>query len=141
MRSGLFLLTAACLAAVISCGGSTSSENANPDQSAGARTETPGTEAGLYAAAQAAEQQGRGRDAVDLYRRILTEYPESPQNYKAQFLVGFVFSEVLNQPDSARAAFGLVLERYPESEFADDAQAMLRFLDGEFPSFEETPAP
>jgi outer membrane protein assembly factor BamD (BamD/ComL family) len=99
------------------------------------------TEAGLYAQAQVAEHENRPHDAIDLYRRILREYPESPQNYKAEFLIGFVFSEELAEPDSARLAFKRVIREYPQSEFVDDAEAMLKFLDGELPAFEESPAP
>lgn len=99
----------------------------------------PVTEAGLYARAQAAEQQGRAPEAVELYRRVLSEYPQSQDNYKAVFLIGFVFSEKLNQPDSARLMFETVIRDYPQCEFADDAAAMLRFLDGELPPFEDTP--
>ena len=93
----------------------------------------------MYARAQEAEQQGKPREAVDLYRKILDAYPESPQNYKAVFLIGFVYSEKLDQPDSARHMFEQVIREYPDCEFEDDAQAMLRFLDGHLPEFEETP--
>jgi outer membrane protein assembly factor BamD (BamD/ComL family) len=42
-------------------------------------------------------------------------------------------------PDSARHWFETVIEKYPQSEFADDAQAMIRFLNGEMPHFEDAP--
>jgi outer membrane protein assembly factor BamD (BamD/ComL family) len=99
------------------------------------------TEAELYEAAQKSERVNRPWDAIGLYRRILAEYPGSPQNYKAQFLIGFVFSEELDMPDSARVAYERVIQDYPQSEFADDAGAMLRFLNGEVPKFEESSAP
>ena len=101
----------------------------------------PLTEADLYAAAQKAEHRNQPQEAIRLYRRILSEYPQSPDNYKAAFLIGFVFSEELNQPDSARVAFNRVIQEYPNSEFVDDAEAMLKFLDGALPAFEETPSP
>jgi outer membrane protein assembly factor BamD (BamD/ComL family) len=94
----------------------------------------------MYARAQEAEQQGKPREAVAIYRQILATYPESPQNYKAIFLIGFVYSEKLDQPDSARQMFEQVIGEYPDCEFEDDAQAMLRFLDGHLPEFEETPS-
>ena len=99
----------------------------------------PASEATLYARAQQAEQQGDADLAVGLYRRILDEYPQSPDNYKAVFLIGFVFSEKLNQPDSARLMFETVIREYPGCEFVDDAEAMLRFLKGELPPFEDAP--
>ena len=99
----------------------------------------PATEAALYASAQEAEQQGQAGEAIGVYRRILSEYPQSPDNYKAVFLIGFVFSEKLNQPDSARLMFETVIREYPGCEFVDDAEAMLRFLKGELPPFEDAP--
>jgi len=70
---------------------------------------------------------------------VLERFPESADNYKATFLIGFVFSEKLNQPDSARTMFETVIRDYPNCEFVDDAQAMLRFMNGELPPFEESP--
>jgi len=139
------LCTFALLVLVLSvgCGGATKdNQTAKAGQEAEvAEVPEPGTEAELYAAAQKAEHQSRPREAIRLYRRIQTEYPDSPDNYKAVFLTGFVYSEELDMPDSARVAFQAVLRDYPNSEFADDAEAMLKFLDGQMPAFEESPAP
>ena len=122
------------LALLVGCGNSAS-------ESKPAAENTPQTEEGLYAEAQKAENDKRPGDAITIYRKILADYPQSPQNYKAQFLVGFVFSEEMNLPDSARIAFQTVVDKYPNSEFVDDAQAMLQFLDGELPQFEEQEKP
>ena len=116
---------------IVGCDNSSSNTDGNSAQ-------TPANEAQLYAAAQRAEQQGQPREAIEMYRRILHDYPDSPQNYKAEFLIGFVFAEELHIPDSARVIFERVIEKYPGTEFVDDAQAMLRFLDGTMPEFEET---
>lgn len=129
------------------CGDSASDIKSNAPETAGAQGSVldsaalaaPASEAVLYARAQAAEQQGRPQEAIYLYRRILSDFPSSPDNYKAVFLIGFVFSEKLNQPDSARLQFDAVIRDYPDCEFVDDAQAMLRFLKGELPPFEEAP--
>ena len=135
-------VAAAGVALALGCSGS-SSESAGEPAAAGdqATPGAPSTVDELYLAARAAEHQKRPGEAIDYYRRILQEHPESSSNYKAQFLIGFVFSEELDQPDSARVAFERVIKDYPESEFADDAEAMLRFLDGELPVFEDTPVP
>lgn len=133
------LWTVALLAiwVVAGCGDSASEESNETAQKT--TVSEPATEAGLYASAQAAEQQGQPAEAVRLYRRVLEKYPESADNYKAIFLIGFVFSEKLNQPDSARIQFEKVIHDYPNCEFVDDAQAMLRFMNGELPPFEESP--
>ena len=135
-------VVAAGVALALGCSGSSSESAGEPAD--GGNQATPGapsTVDELYSAARVAEHQKRPGEAIDYYRRILQEYPESPSNYKAQFLIGFVFSEELDQPDSARVAFERVIRDYPDSEFTDDAEAMLRFLDGELPVFEDTPVP
>jgi outer membrane protein assembly factor BamD (BamD/ComL family) len=122
------------LAILVGCGNSAS-------ESKPAAENAPQTEEGLYAEAQKAENENRPGDAITIYRKILADYPDSPQSYKAQFLVGFVFSEEMNLPDSGRIAFQAVIDKYPNSEFVDDAQAMLKFLEGEMPQFEEQGKP
>ena len=124
---------------VTGCGDSASETASKPASQSQLAETTPATEATMYARAQAAEQQGKPQEAIGLYRQILNEYPKSSQNYKAVFLIGFVYSEKLSQPDSARTMFETVIREYPECEFEDDAQAMLRFLDGHLPDFEEAP--
>lgn len=122
----------------VGCGDSASETESTTTTQTPVQTD-PDTEAGLYAGAQAAEQQGRPEDAIRLYRLVLERFPQSADNYKALFLIGFVYSEKLNQPDSARAKFETVIRDYPNCEFVDDAQAMLRFMNGELPPFEESP--
>ena len=121
------------------CGGSASDSASKPASQNDLTEQSPASQATMYARAQEAEQQGKPLEAVELYRQILDTYPDSPQNYKAIFLIGFVYSEKLEQPDSARQMFEQVIREYPDCEFEDDAQAMLRFLDGHLPEFEETP--
>lgn len=131
MLSWRSVLILAAILLVAGCGDSTSETDGNAAPS-------PVDEAQLYAAAQRAEQQGQPHEAIEIYRRILREFPDSPENYKAEFLIGFVYAEELNVSDSARVIFERVIKNYPGTEFVDDAQAMLQFLDGKMPEFEET---
>ena len=142
MARGWRFAAAACLLLVLGCGSSTSETTSNtPPNSETVNTLDLSTEEGLYVAAQVAQHERRSHDAIELYRRILAEYPESAQSYKAEFLVGFIFAEELGQPDSARASFERVIRDYPECEFVDDAQTMLSFLDGDTLVFEDAPTP
>lgn len=144
MKSPVLCIGAVALfLAAVGCGGASTHDEtpAVGDQAEVAVMTDPGTESELYEAAQKAEHGNRPQEAIRLYRRILSEYPDSPDNYKAQFLIGFVFSEELGMPDSARVAFELVVRDYPNSEFVNDAEAMINFLDGKMPAFEESPAP
>ena len=97
---------------VVGCGDSASDTASKPPPQNDLPTQGSVSQATMYARAQEAEQQGKPREAVDLYRQILDTYPESPQNYKAIFLIGFVYSEKLDQPDSARHMFEQVIEDF-----------------------------
>lgn len=139
MKSWIYPAVCTLIAATIAgCGGSTTETQATPEAQDTVAA-LPTTESGLYEAAQQAERDGRPQEAISLYRKILADYPESENSYKAQFLIGFVFSEDMNEPDSARVAFEAVLANYPNSEFADDAEAMLGFINGEMPVFQDSP--
>jgi len=79
----------------------------------------------LFGLAQQAENDGNFEKAVDLYTMLLEKYPQNEHNYKAQFMIGFIFSEELKDYDQARTAMQKVVERYPDCDLADDAQWML----------------
>lgn len=69
------------------------------------------------------------RHALALYEEIVSQFPDSEHGYKAQFMVGFVYSEQLNDKDKAREAFQKVIDQYPDSELADDAAWMIENMD------------
>ncbi len=64
--------------------------------------------------------------------------PENERCDQAQFLIGFTFSEQLKDYDAARSAFSRLVENYPESELADDAEWMIENM--EIPIEEFIPA-
>jgi outer membrane protein assembly factor BamD (BamD/ComL family) len=79
----------------------------------------------LFDLAQQAENDGDFQEAVDLYTMLLEKYPQNEHNYKAQFMIGFIYSEELKDYDQARMAMQKVVEQYPDCDLADDAQWML----------------
>ena len=79
----------------------------------------------LFDLAQQAENDGDFQKAVDLYTMLLEKYPENEHNYKAQFMIGFIYSEELKDFDQARMAMQKVVDKYPDCDLADDAQWML----------------
>jgi peptidyl-prolyl cis-trans isomerase C len=66
--------------------------------------------------------------AINLYRDILEYYPESDEAPKAQFMIGFLYSDKLKNYDEAEEAFRAYLENWPDGEFADDAEYMLEHM-------------
>jgi peptidyl-prolyl cis-trans isomerase C len=63
--------------------------------------------------------------AVRYFRLFLERFPEDDRAYQAQFLIGFTYSEYMQDYDAAEEAFRAVIENYPESDMADDAEFML----------------
>ncbi len=69
------------------------------------------------------------KEALAEYRRLLYLYPDSPNNYKAQFMIGFIYSENLKKDNLAIKAFKKLLEKYPKCDLADDADWMIRNIE------------
>ncbi|KAA0972589.1 outer membrane protein assembly factor BamD [Aureimonas fodinaquatilis] len=72
-------------------------------------------------------------EAVSSARRYLSLYPGSDEAAYAQYIIGLAYFRQIpevtrDQTDTARAAAAMqeVIDRYPDSEYVDDAQAKLR---------------
>jgi len=87
------------------------------------------TEQELYTEAQEFSEKGDFQSAIKTYEEILKVYPDSPRVYKAQFLIGFVYSENLKDYEKARENYKKVIEKYPDCDLADDAKYMLETME------------
>jgi len=85
----------------------------------------------LYNEAQNFSEQGDFTSAIKTYEQILKLYPESPHACRAQFLIGFVYSENLKKPDRAKEVYEKVIEKYPDCDLADDARFMLKLMESD----------
>lgn len=65
---------------------------------------------------------------IQLFNRILTEYPDFEKATVVLFLKAFVYEDQLRDYDNAKKYYELFLTKYPESEFADDAKVSLKNL-------------
>jgi tetratricopeptide (TPR) repeat protein len=72
--------------------------------------------------------QNQYSQAVWEYRKLLRLYPQSEHNYKAQFMLGYIYSEYMKNFEKAKTAYRKVIEQYPQSDLADDAEFMLKYL-------------
>ena len=85
---------------------------------------------------QEAQNAGLAVKRVELYNKLLDEYPDSEVSAQAQFMIGFIYSEELKNYDEAEKAFRKLLKRYPDSELAASAQWMVEHMrTEEAPSF------
>ena len=97
------------------------------------------TEQDLYTDAQNCSERGEFESALNTYERILELYPDSPRAYKAQFLIGFVYSENLKDQQKAMENYQKVIDNYPECDLADDARYMIEMLEtGAEPTISDT---
>lgn len=67
--------------------------------------------------------------AVRYFALFLERYPDHEKCDQAAFLKGFTLSERLGDYDNARIAFQEMVDRFPESDLADDARWMMENMD------------
>ncbi|MEZ5812084.1 MAG: outer membrane protein assembly factor BamD [Rhizobiaceae bacterium] len=79
-------------------------------------------------------RQGKYEEAISAGRRYVSLYPSSEDAAYAQYIVGLSYFRQIrdvtqDQKDSSRAinAMNEVVQRWPESEYVEDAQAKIRF--------------
>ena len=79
----------------------------------------------FFALAQVAQNGGDEMKAIGYYEKLLNRYPDSEHTYKAQFMIGFIYSESLSDYEKAKAAYQKVIDSYPDCDLAKDAQFMI----------------
>ena len=82
-------------------------------------------------------------DKIEIYKVLLQKYPHHERADEAQFMIGFVLSEELNDFDTARTEYQKVLDNYPDTDIRDSVLYMLQNMGrSEAPAFQEAqPAP
>ena len=64
----------------------------------------------LFGRAQAAASP---QERIDLFRRVVTEFPQDKSAVQASFMVGFTYAEELKDFPAARSAFEDFIRKYP----------------------------
>jgi len=82
----------------------------------------------LFKASDISMNLNRPRKTIQLFDRILTEYPNYNKTPSALFLKAFVYEDQLHDYDQAKKYYELFLEKYPNSDFADDAEVSVKNL-------------
>lgn len=88
-------------------------------------TATPDTAEALYRQAEQAMLSGRNENAIDTLKLLVQSYPTSTYAPRAEFAAGWLYEQVLNQPDSAIANYQRLRARYPSSLYAARVQPKL----------------
>lgn len=92
----------------------------------------------LFKLAEEAQADEKPQEAIEHYEEVMRRFPDHREIYKAQFMIGFVYSEMLANYDEAKVAFQAVLDQYPECDLADDARWMLENMGTNAVPFEPT---
>lgn len=82
----------------------------------------------LYKAADISMNMRRPIQTIELFDLILTKYPDFEKTPTVLFLKAFVYEDQMNDYDRAKKYYELFLEKYPDNEFADDAEVSLANL-------------
>jgi tetratricopeptide (TPR) repeat protein len=63
--------------------------------------------------------------AAETYKRLIEKYRGTPEEYKGSFLLGYMYYDVMNDPDSASRIFRAFIDAYPDSELTVSAKVLL----------------
>ena len=81
----------------------------------------------LYRSGQSFRRIGDYTYASTQYNRIVADHEDSPFAPKALYALGWMFEKDVHDNDSALHYYGILLERYPRSEYAKDIRPSVEF--------------
>ncbi len=82
----------------------------------------------LYKAADLSLNINEGRQSLELYNRIIYQYPQYQKVPECLFLMGYIHENYFQELGKAKAIYEQFLARYPDHDFADDAQISIENL-------------
>lgn len=87
--------------------------------------DTPAT---LFKAGDLSMNLNMPRQAIQLFDRIMANYPDFEKAPQCLFLKGYIFENDLKDLKMAKQIYEEFLVKYPDDEFADDAQISIQNL-------------
>ncbi|MDT8392437.1 MAG: tetratricopeptide repeat protein [Bacteroidales bacterium] len=82
----------------------------------------------LFKGAEFSLNLGEGHRSIELYDRVMMEYPDFRKVPECMFLKGYVYENYLGELEEAEMIYKLFMEKYPDNEFADDAEISIQNL-------------
>lgn len=82
----------------------------------------------LYKASDIMMNLKKPVQTIALFDRIMNDYPEFEKVPAVLFLKAFVYEDQLKDYTNAKKYYELFIDRYPDSDFADDAEVSLKNL-------------
>lgn len=74
------------------------------------------------------EQRPWFEKAIQEFRKVVNLYPSAPEADDAQIRIARTYHRYLDQVEEAKVEYRFLLQRYPESEFAEEAREALERL-------------
>jgi len=82
----------------------------------------------IFKAANIAMNMNEGQKSLDLFDQYINKYPDKPKAEVSLFFKGYVYENVLRNMEKAKETYLVFIQKYPKSQFADDAQMALNNL-------------
>ncbi len=82
----------------------------------------------IFKAAQRCNVVAQHQQAIDLFQRIIDEYPQSQVSMEALFLQGYIYENSLQDYANAKRIYTAFIAKYPDSELAQDAEIAMQNL-------------
>lgn len=82
----------------------------------------------LFQAGDMAMNLNMPKEAVVLFDRIMENYPDFDKAPQCLFLKGYIYENNLGNLNVAKKIYEEFLEKYPDDEFADDAEVSIKNL-------------
>ena len=76
---------------------------------------------------------------IDLYRKLVAQFPDDSVSIQAQFMIGFTYAEDLGDYNHAREEFRKFIAAHPKSELVNSALWMMENMDKPAPELKDTP--
>ncbi len=83
----------------------------------------------LYKGAGIARGVGVQSRALKMYQRIIDDYPDYGKQPETYFLIAFTYDNDLKEIERAKEAYRVVINKFPEHEFAEQARERLKTID------------
>lgn len=83
----------------------------------------------LFRAGSVARSLNEPQRAINIYRRILNEYPDTDREPTIRFLLAFTYDQDLEKKDKAKELYRAVIDSFPDHKLAKDAEQYLKIID------------
>ena len=82
----------------------------------------------LFKAGDLSMNMNMPRKAIQIFDRIMNNYPDFEKTPQCMFLKGYIYENDLKDLKTAKQIYEDFLKKYPDDEFADDAEISIKNL-------------